>query len=116
QYLPLIKEGRIRAVAHSAADRTSVLPDVQTLPELGHADLLFAVSFGVWVPAATPDAIVERLNTAFNGVLAQPDVRQRIIDGGATPTGGAAHLHDAQIAGEQEWLANAARKINYKPE
>lgn len=116
QYLPLIKEGRIRALAHGALDRTTVLPEVPTLVELGYPDLLFAVSFGAWVPATTPDAVVQRLNTAFNEVLAQADVRQRLLEGAVTPTGGAPDVHDKQIAGEQEWLTNAARSLNYKPE
>ena len=116
QYLPLIKEGRIKALAHGAQDRTSVLPEVPTLVELGYPDLLFAVSFGAWVPAGTPDAVVQRLNTAFNEILAQSDVRQRLLDGAMTPTGGEPAVHDRQIAGEQQWLADAARKLNYQPE
>lgn len=116
QYLPLVKEGRLRALAHGAQDRTTVLPDVPTLVELGYKDLLFAVSFGAWLPAGTPDAIVRQLNVAFNEILAQPDVQQRLLDGAMTPTGGAPDVHDKQIAGEQEWLANAARQLNYKPE
>lgn len=116
QYLALIKEGRLRAVAHSAQERTPVLPDVPTLAELGNHDLKVGVSFGVWSPANTPDAIVQRLNAAFNEVLSQPDVRQRILDGGSTPSGGAPEVHDLQIAGEQTWLASAAQKLNYKPE
>lgn len=116
QYLPLVKEGRIKALAQGAQERTTVLPDVPTLAELGYKDLLFAISFGAWVPAGTPDAVVQKLNVAFNEVLAQPDIRQRILDGAATPTGGAPEVHDKQIAGEQEWLANAARQLNFKPE
>ncbi|CAN5772332.1 tripartite tricarboxylate transporter substrate binding protein [soil metagenome] len=116
QYLPLIKDGRLRALAHGAQDRTSVLPDVPTLAELGYKDLMFAVSFGAWLPAATPEPIVHKLNLAFNEVVVQPDVRQRILDGAMTPSGGAPEVHDKQIAGEQEWLANAAQKLNFKPE
>ncbi|MDQ8035219.1 MAG: tripartite tricarboxylate transporter substrate-binding protein [Bordetella sp.] len=116
QYLPLIKEGRLKALAQGAQERTAVLPEVPTLVELGYPDLLFAVSFGAWLPARTPDAFVQKLNVAFNEILAQPDVRQRILDGAMTPTGGAPAVHDQQIAGEQAWLADAARKLNYKPE
>lgn len=116
QYVPMIKEGRLRALAHSAQERTPVLPDVPTLTEVGHADLKVGVSFGVWAPANTPDGVVQRLNAAFNEVLSQPDVSQRILDGGSTPSGGPADVHDKQIAREQEWLASAAQKLNYKPE
>ena len=116
QYLQLIKEGRLKALAHGAQDRTSVLPEMPTLAELGYKGLLFAVSFGAWAPAGTPDAVVQQLNRAFNEILAQPDVRQRLLDGAVTPSGGEPGVHDRQIAGEQAWLADAARKLDYKPE
>lgn len=116
QYLPLIRDGRLRALAHGGQDRIAALPEVPTLAELGYGDLMLAVSFGAWVPAGTPDDVVQRLNGAFNEVLAQPDVRQRLIDGSMVPTGGPPEIHAKQIASEHEWWANAARKLNYKPE
>lgn len=116
QYLPMIKDGRLRALAHGGQERTPVLPDVPTLAELGYDDLQFAVSFGAWVPKGTPAAAVERLNAAFNEVLKQPDVRQRLVDAAMSPTGGPAKGHYDQIAGEQAWWAKAAKKIGYTPQ
>jgi tripartite-type tricarboxylate transporter receptor subunit TctC len=114
KYIPMIKDGRLRALAHGGQERTPVLPDVPTLAELGYDDLQFAVSFGAWVPKNTPAEIVNRLNVAFNQVLKRDDVRQRLTEAGMSPTGGPPEGHRQQIAGEQAWWARAAKQIGYE--
>ncbi len=115
-YVGMIKEGRIKALAHGAAERSPSLPDVPTLAEVGVPDLAFAFSFGFWAPAATPDPIVHRLNAAFNEVLKDPDIRNRLTLAGVVPVGGAPEVHSRQVQDEQQMWAQAAAKIGYKPE
>jgi tripartite-type tricarboxylate transporter receptor subunit TctC len=115
-YVGMIKEGRIKALAHGAAERSPSLPDVPTLAEVGVPDLTFAFSFGFWAPAGTPDAAVNRLNTAFNAVLKEPDIRARLAQAGVVPVGGAPEVHSRQVSDEQAMWAQAAAKIGYKPE
>ncbi len=115
-YVGMIKDGRIKALAHGAAERSPSLPDVPTLAEVGVPDLLFAFSFGFWAPAATPEPIVVKLNAALNEVLKEPDIRQRLAQAGVVPVGGAPEVHSRQVAGEQQMWAQAARQIGYKPE
>jgi len=115
-YVGMIKEGRIKALAHGAPERSPSLPDVPTLGEVGVADLVFAFSFGIWAPAATPEPIVARLNAAFNEVLKDPDVRQRLAQAGVVPVGGAPEVHSQQVAGEQQMWAQAAKQMGFKPE
>lgn len=115
-YVGMIKEGRIKALAHGAAERSPSLPDVPTLAEVGVPDLTFAFSFGFWAPAGTPDAAVNRLNTAFNAVLKEPDIRARLAQAGVVPVGGAPEVHSRQVSDEQNMWAQAAAKIGYKPE
>jgi tripartite-type tricarboxylate transporter receptor subunit TctC len=115
-YVGMIKEGRIKALAHGAAERSPSLPDVPTLAEVGVPDLTFAFSFGFWAPAGTPDAAVNRLNAAFNEVLKEPDIRSRLAQAGVVPVGGAPEVHSRQVAAEQNMWAQAAAKIGYKPE
>ncbi len=79
-------------------------------------DLSFAFSFGFWAPAATPDGAVNRLNAAFNEVLKDADIRARLVQAGVVPVGGAPEVHSRQVAAEQQMWAQAAAKINYKPE
>lgn len=115
-YVGLVKEGRIKALAHGAPERSPSLPDVPTLAEVGVADLVFAFSFGFWAPAGTPDAIVARLNTALNEVLKDPDIRQRLAQAGVVPVGGAPEVHSKQVSGEQQMWAQAAKQMGFKPE
>lgn len=61
-----------RALAVTSAERQPALPDVPTLRELGH-DILLSVWFGAFVPAGTPDAIVERLSSACAAALQDAD-------------------------------------------
>ncbi len=115
-YVGLIKEGRIKALAHGAAERSPSLPEVPTLAEVGVPDLTFAFSFGFWAPAATPTSVVDRLNAAFNEVLKDPDIRARLAQAGVIPVGGAPEVHSRQVAAEQQMWAQAAAAIGYKPE
>lgn len=115
-YVGMIKEGRIKALAHGASERSPSLPDVPTLAEVGVPDLTFAFSFGFWAPATTPELIVKRLNAAFNEVLKDPDIRARLAQAGVIPVGGAPEAHSAQVAAEQQMWAQAASAIGYKPE
>lgn len=115
-YVGMIKEGRIKALAHGASERSPSLPDVPTLAEVGVPDLTFAFSFGFWAPATTPESIVKRLNAAFNEVLKDPDIRARLAQAGVIPVGGAPEVHSAQVAAEQRMWAQAAAAIGYKPE
>jgi tripartite-type tricarboxylate transporter receptor subunit TctC len=115
-YVGMIKEGRIKALAHGATERSPSLPDVPTLAEVGVPDLTFAFSFGFWAPAATPKPVVDRLNVAFNEVLKDPDIRARLAQAGVIPVGGAPEVHSRQVAAEQQMWAQAAAAIGYKPE
>ena len=115
-YVGMVKEGRIKALAHGAAERSPSLPDVPTLAEVGVPDLTFAFSFGFWAPAGTPDAAINRLNVAFNNVLKEPDIRARLAQAGVVPVGGAPEVHSRQVSDEQNMWAQAAARIGYKPE
>lgn len=115
-YMPMIKDGKVKPLVHGGQERSPTLPDVPTLAEIGINDLIFAVSYGIWVPAGTPDAVVAQLNAAYNEVLKQPDIRQRLSQAAMVPVGGPPEGHTRQIALEQDMWSNAARKIGFKPE
>jgi tripartite-type tricarboxylate transporter receptor subunit TctC len=115
-YVGLIKEGRIKAIAHGGSERSPSLPDVPTLSELGLSDLSFAFSFGFWAPSSTPDPVIARLNGVLNEVLKDPDIRQRLATAGVVPVGGAPEMHSKQVAGEQQMWQQVASQIGFKPE
>jgi len=72
--LPLIRAGRIKALATSSPERVSDLPDVPTMKELGLDQLSLEFWDGVWAPAGVPAEIVEKLTAAINAALQSPEM------------------------------------------
>ena len=85
---PHLQAGRVRALAVSGAKRSSALPNVPTLTEVGVPGMEFGNWFGVFAPAGTPPEIVQRLNRELNAVIRSPDVVERLEKAGAEPAGG----------------------------
>ena len=72
-----IREGRIRALAISSLKRSPLLPEVPTLDELGVKGYEATTFTGIFAPAGTPSAVVERLSKALHAAMARDDVRER---------------------------------------
>lgn len=83
-----VKGGTVHPLAIMSNRRSPVLPDVPTTAESGYPNLLSSTWFALLAPKGTPDAIVDRLNSELNAVLASPDVRKQLAEMGATPVGG----------------------------
>ena len=81
--LPLLRAGRVRALAVTADYRWPVLPDVPTTTEAGVPDFVLTSWGALAVPKATPAAIVEKLSAAVQAVAADPATQQRFMDAGA---------------------------------
>jgi tripartite-type tricarboxylate transporter receptor subunit TctC len=72
--LPLIREGKIKALAISSPQRNPDLPDVPTMKELGLDELTLEFWAGMWAPAGVPADVVEKLNAAVNEALQSPEM------------------------------------------
>jgi tripartite-type tricarboxylate transporter receptor subunit TctC len=83
--MPHVKSGKLRAVGVTSAKRVPALPEVPTIAESGVAGFDVSSWFGVFLPAATPRAIVMKMNREIHRILENPEVRQRLIDQGADP-------------------------------
>jgi tripartite-type tricarboxylate transporter receptor subunit TctC len=83
-----VKGGRLKAIAVSSATRSSSLPEVPTFIESGLPDFVSSSWVGILAPARTPAAIVRRLNTELNAVLADPAIRERLAVLGIDPSPG----------------------------
>jgi tripartite-type tricarboxylate transporter receptor subunit TctC len=83
--LPLIKDGRLQALAVGTAARSPVLPNVPSIVEAGFKDAAYTFWVGLFVAAKTPKAIVEKLHAETLKVLALPDVKERLEKLGAAP-------------------------------
>ena len=82
-YMPLIKSGKVRALAVTSSTRWPTLPDVPTMAEAGIPNFI-VTSWGAFVvPKGTPAAIVNKLSAAVQAIAAEPAVQQRFLDTGA---------------------------------
>jgi tripartite-type tricarboxylate transporter receptor subunit TctC len=75
-----VQSGRLRALAVTTATRVSQAPSIPTMQEAGIPGYEVSSWYGVCAPAATPAALLEKLNTDFNAVLRQPELQQRLED------------------------------------
>jgi tripartite-type tricarboxylate transporter receptor subunit TctC len=85
--LPLSKAGRLRALAVTTAKRSSAAPDIPTVAEAGVPGYDANAWFGVFVPAGTPQAVVNRLSAEIAKIVKLPEVRERFLALGAEPVG-----------------------------
>ena len=80
----LVKDGKLAPLGVSTRTRADVLPAVPTLAEQGY-DYEVTLWFGMWAPAATPPAIVQKLNAQVNAIVQQPEVREQFAKLGLIP-------------------------------
>jgi tripartite-type tricarboxylate transporter receptor subunit TctC len=83
----LVKDGKLRALAVTAAARSPALPDVPTLDELGIKDQEAETMQGVLLPAGTPKPIVDLLQTEIARIVHLPDVKEKLLAVGLEPNG-----------------------------
>lgn len=83
-----IRDGSLRAIAVTSAERAANLPEVPTLREAGLADFDVTSWNALVAPAKTPPDIIARINTELNAVLADPAVRKQLLDAGVEAQGG----------------------------
>jgi tripartite-type tricarboxylate transporter receptor subunit TctC len=83
--LPLIRDGKVRALVVSTDKRVADLPEVPTPSEAGLTNADSAIWFGVFVPAKTPAAIIDKLHAAGEKVLSDPAMRASLKQLGVEP-------------------------------
>jgi tripartite-type tricarboxylate transporter receptor subunit TctC len=85
--LPLIRPGRLRAIAVTSRTRSSVLPELPTIEESGLRGYEAVAWTGLSAPAKTPRDIVERINGTVAATIATPEFRDRLRSEGSDPVG-----------------------------
>ncbi len=114
--LPLMQDGRLRAVAVTSRERMPQLPDVPTLaegaPELKGYELLNW--FGLFAPAGTPEPIVTRLNEAVNGGLRDKSIAEKLEVQGIVPRLMTAPEYRAFVVAEAEKFGKIVEQANIK--
>jgi tripartite-type tricarboxylate transporter receptor subunit TctC len=80
-----IRSGKLRALAVTSARRSSSLPEVPTVAESGYKDFDVATWYGLFMPAGTPEALVQTVHAEVNRLLATPEMKAAIHAQGAEP-------------------------------
>jgi tripartite-type tricarboxylate transporter receptor subunit TctC len=113
--LELIRDGRLLALAVSSRTRASILPNVPTTVEAGFINSEFSFYVGMFVPAKTPRAVIERLNLDTTTVVKTPNMQEKLAQVGAEPMIMTSTEFDAFI--RDEFLVNEAliRSIGLAP-
>jgi tripartite-type tricarboxylate transporter receptor subunit TctC len=78
--IPLIQEGKVRALAVTSAKRFAALPDLPTMIESGFPGFESILSLGLVAPIGTPAAVIDKIHKDSVAILALPDVRKRLSD------------------------------------
>jgi len=107
--VPHIKSGKVRALAVTSLKRSPVFPDVPTLDEAGLKGYEVTAWFGLAAPAATPEPVINRLNSDTLAVLAMPEVREKFASLGMEPLGGTPAEFGAFIRSEIKRLGEVVR-------
>jgi tripartite-type tricarboxylate transporter receptor subunit TctC len=76
--LPHIKEGTVKPLAVFTEKRVADLPDVPTIAEAGYPEAAYIPWYGIYLPAATPDAVVAKIHQAINTALQNPEVQRQL--------------------------------------
>jgi len=113
--MPYISTGKVRALAVTGTARSELLPDIPTVGELvpGYEASAW---YGIGAPKGTPVEIVDRLNTAMNESLADPKLKARLADLGATVLTGSSADLGKLIADETEKWAKVIEFAKIKAE
>jgi tripartite-type tricarboxylate transporter receptor subunit TctC len=100
--IPQIKDGRVRALAVTGADRSPELPDVPSMAEAGYPEVNTKLWAGFFAPAATPPAIAKKLEISLQRAIRDPHVSARLramaVNPGGTPSEEFRRMIDADIA------------------
>jgi tripartite-type tricarboxylate transporter receptor subunit TctC len=112
--LPLVNAGKLKALAVASRERSSLLPNVPTMAEQGFADYDLEPWFGMFAPAGTPLAIVERLSSEVDRIVNSPEMKKRWEQQGGRSVGGTSASFAKFFAEESARMGKLARDVGAK--
>ncbi|MEP6941436.1 MAG: tripartite tricarboxylate transporter substrate binding protein [Betaproteobacteria bacterium] len=114
--MPQVTAGKLRALAVASPKRSSNAPELPTIAEAGVAGFEATAWQGLMGPPGLPADVVRRLNDAFNGVMAMPAVREKLVGGGLDPIGGSPDDFARFIRSEIGKWSKIAKDVGAKAE
>jgi tripartite-type tricarboxylate transporter receptor subunit TctC len=98
--LPHVASGKFRALAVTSDKRSATMPELPTIAEAGVPGYAVTSWNGILAPANTPEFAIKRLNAALNKILANPEMRARLLKMGYEPVGGPPEIFSKHIEAE----------------
>ncbi len=111
-----VKSGKLRALAVSTVKRSAAFPEVPTVQEQGVADFEVDSWYAMFVPAKTPKAVIERLNKALNKVVADPEIKDKLLGQGSEAVGGTPEALGKVVHAELAKWSRLVKDANIKME
>jgi tripartite-type tricarboxylate transporter receptor subunit TctC len=111
-----VREGTVRALAVTSKRRSQIFPDVPTMTEVGYPQIEGDSWVGVLVPAGTPAEIIAVLYRESAKILAQPDMKERLVALGYDVVASTPEEFRTRITAEIEMWAKVIRAANIKPQ
>ena len=112
--LPLVRAGKVRAVAVSSRKRVAAAPELPTVAESGYPGFHAVAWLGLLAPAGKPAAVLGKVQQESARVIAMPDVRSKIIENGGEIVGNSPAEFAAQIMAEIDSKGNLVRASGAK--
>jgi tripartite-type tricarboxylate transporter receptor subunit TctC len=114
--LPHVKSGKLRALGQTGEKRSAAAPDIPTIAESGLPGYDAAISYGIFLPAGTPQALVDKLHDATDATVRSPEVAKKFADLGADPQFGTPKEFAAYVADDMAKWTRVARDAGLKAE
>ena len=112
--MPMLREGKLRAIATATQRRAAALPNVPTTAEAGLPEYQSESWFGYVAPAGLPKALVAKLNADFGKILAQKDIQDRFLQQGAVASHGTPEAFHKLQASEYARLSKLIKELGIR--
>jgi len=112
--MPLVQGGKIRALAVTGSQRSSELPEVPSMAEVGYPEVNIGLWSGLFVLAGTPPAVANKLGTEARRALADPGVRDKLKAMAVNPGGGPGEEFRKAIDGDIKVFADVVEAAHLK--
>ena len=116
EFMPHVQAGKCRLLATSGPRRGKFTPGTPSLPEQGFKELAYTGWFGFYLPAKTPQDVVQRLNAGIAAALAAPDVVDSLANAYMEPLANSPAQQAALLKTETAFWDRMVKSVGYTPE